>query len=134
MKSTRLLSIASVLFAVACSPTDHEPLPLGMWKIDSIYTHYNGFNFTRKDVTDEPYVEYLPEGKLKMSKGKESRYFSYEVKTDSLFHYLDHATEKFVINRSDKKHLVLRRDLRPLFKEANQVRYEIRFFSKVEHQ
>lgn len=122
------------MFLATCEFSKHKQIPLGVWRVDSVYTHYNGFSFMRKDVSDEPLTEYLPGGKLKMTKGNESRFFRYDLRTDdSLFHSLHgNVTEKFFIEKSDEDQLILRRSMNPLFGNKDQVRFEVRFMSKLE--
>ena len=131
MKSKLILALITILF-FQCSP-DKKKAIIGKWKIDSVYTYYNGFHFTRKDVGDEPLIEYLQDGKLKMTRGPESRMFAFEIDaSDTLIHRTreQREMEKFVIQRVDADKLILRRDMRPIFKSMNQERYEVRYLSK----
>jgi len=38
--------------------------------------------------------------------------------------------EKFIILKLDDEHLILKREMNPIFKGENQERYEIKYFSK----
>ena len=131
MKSRLPLVFFTVLL-FQCGP-DKKTAILGSWKVDSIYTYYNGFHFTRKDISDEPALEYLPEGKLKMTRGPEFRMFTFEIDPGDTLHHRtqeQREKEKFFIQHLDASTLVLRRDMRPIFKSLNQERYEVRYLSK----
>ena len=126
------LILAGVVFlTIACDTTDKSSI-IGTWKVDSIYTYYNGFTFTRKDIEDEPLLEYQSDGRLKMTKGRESRFFLFDSIEDTLFHRnLDHGMlEKFLIQKLNGNQLALRKEMRPVFTGKNQERYEIRYLSK----
>ncbi|MBA4057188.1 MAG: hypothetical protein C0490_20920 [Marivirga sp.] len=131
MKKSILL--LSSFFVLQCSPADKKTSIQGTWKVDSICTYYNGFTFTRKDIAEEPILEYQEDGKLKMSKGNESRLFSFEITPhDTLYHRTVDQTvlEKFSIQEVNIDQLILRKDLSPVFKGINQQRYETRYYSK----
>src|SRR5262245_58097157 len=121
------------LITMQCCTVDKKSSIIGSWKVDSIYTYYNGFDFTRLDVADEPILHYEAEGKLKMTKQEESRSFTFEISAqDTLLHRtLDNKVfDKFFVEKLDGKQLIIRKDLQPVFKGARQERYEIRFLSK----
>jgi hypothetical protein len=106
----------------------------GTWKIDSIYTYYNGYGFTRHDVHEEPVHHYQPDGRLRMTKEKEFRFFFYDLPDEDTLVYrkLDkEMLEKFFIVKIDQRQLVLRKERPPVFGGGNQERYEIKYFSKV---
>jgi len=132
MKIPLILSGLTFL-VMQCSPTDKKSSLIGSWKVDSIYTYYNGFAFTRKDIEDEPLLDYQSDGRLKMTKGKESRFFLFDMADqDTLFHRnLDHEVfEKFLIQEVNGNQLILRKEMQPVFRGNSQVRYEIRYLSK----
>ena len=122
-----------ILIIIQCRSDDKKISIIGTWKVDSIYTYYNGFDFTRQDVEDEPILHYEPDGQLRMTKREESRSFLFDLSVqDTLIHRtLDNKVfDKFFIQRIDRKQLILRKDLRPVFKGTKQERYEIKFLSK----
>jgi hypothetical protein len=106
----------------------------GTWRMDSVYSYYNGFAFTRKDILDEPLQRYEPDGSLVMTLKEESRtfYFSMPVR-DSLVHLAPDKSviDKFAIIALDNDVLALKKSLNPVFKGPQQERYEVRYFSKV---
>ena len=119
---------------VQCSGRDNMHSLEGTWRMDSVYSYYNGFTFTRKDIQDEPLQRYEPNGSLIMTLKEESRtfYFSMPV-PDSLIHLAADKSviDKFVIIRLDNDILALKKSLNPVFKGPQQERYEVRYFSKV---
>ncbi len=133
--NTKLLLVGlTCLVIFRCSHKDKESLILGAWKIDSVYSFYNGFGYTKYDVEEQPLRHYMQDGKLIMTRDKESRTFFYRIQNnDSLMHLDQEAKdiEKFLIVKLEKEKLVLRKELSPIFKGNNQQRYELRFFSKV---
>jgi hypothetical protein len=125
--------LAGIVFITITCDTKEKSSIVGTWKVDSIYTNYNGFTFTRKDIADEPLLEYQSDGRLKMTKGTESRFFLFDAIQDTLFHRnLDHAMlEKFLIQKLNGNQLALRKEMSPVFTTGkNQKRYEIRYLSK----
>lgn len=85
----------------------------------------------RRDFDEEPLIEYRGGGQLLMKLDKELRLFSYAVDADTLIHQNRGRNEKFIIVKANDKQLVLRKDLSPILSGKNQVRFEIRYFSRV---
>lgn len=124
--------ICAVLFQ--CAGSDSMHLLEGTWRMDSVYSYYNGFTFTRKDISNEPLQRYQPDGRLIMTIKEESRTFYFSVPVqDSLIHQDSDKSviDKFAIVRLDKDILALKKSLNPVFKGPQQERYEVRYFSKV---
>ncbi len=133
---TKLILAGFVFFLMQCT-SDNKTTVLGNWEVDSVYTYYNGFGFTRKDVEEEPLLEYQQDGKLKMTKGNESRFFLFELSSqDTLLHRNRDGKifEKFCIQKLNENQLVLRKEMHPVFKGNNQKRYEIRYLAKDKSQ
>ncbi len=131
----RHLSIALLTILTQCNPGNHSLLQ-GSWKTDSVYSYYNGFGFTRHEVEEEPLLHYKPDGNLTMTRGKETRSFFYEMPSgDTLIHRRPdkEILEKYVILKVDKDHLILKREMRPVFKGMNQERSEVRYYSRVSY-
>ena len=103
----------------------------GAWKVDSVYSFYNGFNMMSPGA--EPHYHFQEDGRLRMTLDKEFRYFNYELRNDSLhYHSNDNRVEeKFLILELDENHLTLKKTKSPLFKQNNQERYEIKYLSKI---
>lgn len=130
------MPVFAFLYILLCCAPEKKTAIQGIWKVDSIATYYNGFTFTRKDIGDEPILEYLPDAGLKMSKGDETRMFSFDIsEKDTLYHRTvdNELLEKFSIRELGADRLILRKDLAPVFKGANQERYEIRYLSRPRH-
>ena len=132
MKKSIVIS-ALILITLQCCTVDKKSSIIGSWKVDSIYTYYNGFDFTRQDVADEPILHYETDGQLRMTMQEESRSFEFDISVqDTLFHRtMDKKVfDKFFIQKLDRRQLILRKELRPVFKGVQQERYEIKFLSK----
>lgn len=131
-----LLLFLSGFIGVCCTqqPSDRKELIVGSWKTDSVYTFYNGFGFTRKDMEETPLQHYQADGKLKMTRDDESRFFFYSMPTtDSL---IQETLDKknlghFKILLLDENSLILKITKTPLFSGKNQERFEVRYFSRI---
>jgi hypothetical protein len=121
-----------VMIAVMCSHCQWEKSDLhGTWKLDSVYTYYNGFDMTSPGK--EPLYHFQDDGRLRMTQGTEFRFFIYEVENDSLsYHTLDdQLIDAFEILDIDDNKLILKKEKKVLFTEKNQERFEIKYFSRV---
>jgi len=131
---TKLFLSALILVSFQCNQRNKKSALQGTWKIDSVYSFYNGFGYTKYDVEEQPLRHYLADRKLMMTRGEEKRFFIYALEGDSLIHRDADKKflERFFVERLDGHNLVLRKELQPVFQGNNQRRYEIRYFSKVE--
>ena len=126
--------IAFVALFTQCGGPDNHLLLQGTWKTDSIYSYYNGFGFTRRGLEEEPLHHYEQEGRLRMTRGNESRSFFYDMRNgDTLIHRnLDkEILETFLILNLNTNRLVLKKEMRPIFGGIDQERSEVRYFSRV---
>jgi len=125
------LFTSAILFLTQCQKHDAAKL-FGTWKVDSVYTYYNGFNMTVPAA--EPIYHFQTDGRLRMTLGKEFRYFQYEIRNDTLaYHSADNkVSEKFLIENLGADQLSLKKNKSPLFKGKKQERYEVKYFSRVE--
>jgi len=133
MKNTPLAPLVFVILLACCAPDKRELLQ-GSWKIDSVYSFYNGFGFTRTDTEEEPLQHYQPDGRLRMTREAEFRFFLYEMPTsDSLVHRsLDKKMlSKYQVVKLDHERMVLRKEMQPVFPGKGQVRYELKYFSRI---
>ena len=129
-----IIACGIVATLVQCSGRDNMHSLEGTWRMDSVYSYYNGFTFTRKDILDEPLQRYEPDGSLIMTLKEESRTFYFSMPVgDSLIHLSPDKSvlDKFDIINLDNDILALKKTLNPVFKGAQQQRYEVRYFSKV---
>ena len=129
MKFSALL-IFTTFFLSQCKTRSVEDLH-GTWKVDSVYSFYNGFDMT--SAVEEPFYHFQPDGRLRMTQDLEYRYFKYSLQGDSLTYTTleDKRVDGLLIVDLDHDHLVLKKDKSLLFKGGNQQRFEIKYFSKV---
>lgn len=126
--STLLMLMLLVL--TQCQTKDVSNLH-GTWKVDSVYSFYNGFDMTSPG--QEPLYHFQPDGRLRMSKDKEYRYFIYKVQNDSLIYTTvdDKRVDGLLILDVNEQQMVLKKAKSILFKGNNQERFEIKYLSKV---
>lgn len=105
----------------------------GSWKLDSLYSFYNGFGTTTSDLADEPAFRFGQDKKLVMTIGQESRDHRYHLSDSGSLEIktMDGTPlAAYRILKVNEYQLVLREEKRPLFKQAGQERFEIRFYSR----
>jgi hypothetical protein len=132
MQAKFFVFLAIVL--VACNDSDRRTLIQGSWKKDSVYTYYNGYGLTFRDMEESPIQHYQPNGRLRMTRDQESRYFLYSLPSgDSLIQQtLDQKNlGRFLILTLDDGHLALKKSSSPIFPGKNQEKYEIQYFSRI---
>lgn len=125
-----LLSPFGLLLFAQCQTKDINSLQ-GTWKVDSVYSFYNGFDMTSPG--QEPLYHFQPDGRLRMTKDKEYRYFFYKVQNDSLIYTTldDKRVDGLLILDVNDQQLVLKKSKSLLFMGGNQERYEIKYLSRV---
>lgn len=130
MTLSTLLLFLTLLLLTQCRTKDVSSLH-GTWKVDSVYSFYNGFDMTSPG--QEPLYHFQPDGRLRMSKDKEYRYFIYKVQGDSLVYTTleDRRVDGLLILDVNDQQLVLKKAKSNLFKGNNQERFEIKYLSKV---
>jgi hypothetical protein len=129
MTANALLMLMLLLFTT-CQTKDVSHLH-GTWKVDSVYSFYNGFDMTSPG--QEPLYHFQPDGRLRMSKDKEYRYFIYKIQNDSLIYTTadDKRVDGLLILDVNEQQLVLKKAKSVLFKGNNQDRFEIKYLSRV---
>jgi hypothetical protein len=130
MKFSALLFFTMLLLS-QCKKTNVADLH-GTWKVDSVYSFYNGFDMT--SAVQEPFYHFQSDGRLRMTQDLEYRYFKYNVQGDSLTYSTleDKRIDGLLIVALDDSHLVLKKHKSLVFKGGgNQQRFEIKYFSKV---
>src|SRR5688572_3518236 len=87
----------------------------GTWQVDSVYSFYNGFDMTSPG--QEPLYHFQPDGRLRMTKDKEFRYFIYKVQGDSLIYTTsdDRRVDGLLILEINDQQLVLKKAKSVLF-------------------
>jgi hypothetical protein len=129
MKFSALLFCTTFLLS-QCTTRNVSDLH-GTWKVDSVYSFYNGFDMT--SAVQEPFYHFQSDGRLRMTQDLEYRYFKYSLQGDSLTYSTleNKRIDGLLIVALDEDHLVLKKDKSLLFKGGNQQRFEIKYFSKV---
>lgn len=123
------------IFILAACDRDVAKNVQGSWQLDSIYSFYNGFGYTNTDVGEEPRYHFQTDGRLRMTKNTEYRYFQFTLLNDTL-HYQNpsmHVSEKYFVMKADERQLVLRKEKKVLFTGKDQQRFEIKYFSRIQN-
>jgi hypothetical protein len=126
----QILFVCSVMFFARCGTRNMSDL-LGTWKVDSVYSYYNGFSMI--SASQEPLYHFQEDGQLRMTQNNEFRNFVYHVQGDSLTYSTldDKRVDGLLILTLNDQHLVLKKTKSHLFKGVNQERYEVKYFSKI---
>lgn len=130
----QLRFLAFVLFAgYSCAPRDLHTEIEGTWKIDSVYTYYNGFSSMETTIIDLEQYTYLPDGQVNVSWMGSTRKMTYDLAARDTLKYFEneHEVSRYQIINLRDGHMILRKDKPPLFAGGAQDRYEIRYFSRV---
>ena len=117
----------------SCSGKDPHQAIQGTWKIDSVFTFYNGFGSMETTIVDLEQYTYLPDGRVDVSWSGTTRSMLYDLSTQDTLKYFEnkHEVSRYQILKLGGDRMVLRKDKPPLFSGAKQERYEIRYFSRV---
>jgi hypothetical protein len=126
--------LMGLMLLFGCKNQNPERLILGAWKVDSIYTFYNGFDFMRRSVGEDPGLEFKTNGLGIFSIREEQRPFRYTIRLpDTVKLMTDDSSRvlyEYKIYQLTPHNMVLRQEKKTLFKEKNQDRYEIRYLSR----
>ena len=118
---------------VACNEPKETEL-LGSWRLDSVYDYHNGFTFTNRDPYPKEVHEYKND-KTMIRKGMGEQLEYHYSCVDSILKLTGSAgnpSGEFIIVQLDDNRLALKENKKPMFQSKNEVRYEIRFFSKTD--
>lgn len=127
--------IIAVLLALAissCQP-DYVGSIAGSWQIDSVYDYYNGFGFTNRAPSPREVFDYQADHIVFRKGMGEQLEYRYQIK-DSILTFTDQTGrpgDDYIIIQLDQEQLALKKNKTPLFGGKNQLRYEIRFFSRI---
>lgn len=132
----------SILFIIiiigglcSCRSEPPEQLIRGAWQVDSTYSFYNGFEY-RQSTPGSDWATYIydTQGTVKEAKYGTFRPYQYRFDGKNLIWTTPDASEEipFEILALNRQRMVLRRDKPPLFPGKGQVRYEIRYFSRID--
>jgi hypothetical protein len=128
-----LVSLASCLLFTSCNPSAEVKI-LGAWRIDSIYDNYNGFGFTNTNPSPQEVYEYRKDNTVLRKGMGEQLVYQYQLR-DSILLLTDASRrpgDEYIILHVDQNNLALKKNKKPLFPGKNQVRYEVRYFTKID--
>lgn len=133
MEKLALSLILCIAMLSACQRTNKQQL-VGKWKLDSAYYHYNQFGFSSGGWHQEELYEFLPSGETRTIAQKSALTNEYKVDDNELCYFNEEGVliNTYEILLLDRDHLVLRAEKQPLFDGANQNRFEVRYFSKLD--
>lgn len=123
-----------LIFLLASCHSSNDGQIIGNWRMDSIYDNYNGFSFTNTNPFPKEVYEYR-ENKTVLRKGMGERLeYRYGI-TDSIL-TITNATgnqpSEFTILHLDENRMALKKNKKFLFPGNNQVRYEVRYFTRID--
>lgn len=127
-----LIAVFIILCASCNSPIDVQII--GNWRMDSIYDNYNGFSFTNTNPFPKEIHEYRENQKMLRKGMGEQLEYGYSV-ADSILTLKDatgNQESEFIILQLDKNWMALKKNKKFLFPGNNQVRYEIRYFTRMD--
>ena len=131
--SVKILVAALYITWTSCNPKADVQI-IGNWRMDSIYDNYNGFSFMNTNPYPKEVYEYR-ENNTVLRKGMgEQLEYGYNV-SDSTLTLKDptgNQSSKFIILYLDEKQMALKKNKKVLFPGKNQVRYEVRYFTRID--
>jgi len=128
------LTTILLFFLTACSSAPEDRIT-GVWRVDSTYNYYNGFDYTERDEgIDWADCWYAADGAVKEIRFATYREYRYHIRGDRLVweSMADGREVNFEVLHLGPNRLVLKRVKPPMFPGDNQERYEVRYFSRTE--
>ncbi len=133
MNYTSLIILAIItLHSCGSAP---ETTIRGVWKVDSVYLYYNGFEQRQyQPGSDWATYHYNPEGTVREIKFDTYRSYSYDFIGDTLLwrSAAGQLQGKYEILLLSPERMVLKKEKAPIFPGKNQERFEVRYFSRTE--
>ena len=129
----RILVVALWLACVSCNQSADVQI-IGNWRMDSIYDNYNGFSFTNTNPFPKEVYEYKKNNTVLRKGMGEQLEYRYHL-SDSILTLTDtacNAGSEFIILHIDKNRMALKKNRKFLFPGKNQVRYEVRYFTRID--
>ena len=129
----RILVVTSSILCASCNPPADVQI-IGNWRMDSIYDNYNGFSFTNANPYPKEVYEYRKDNTVLRKGMGEQLEYRYRL-TDSILTLVDltgNQGSEFIILHLDENRMTLKKDRKFLFPGKNQVRYEVRYFSRID--
>jgi hypothetical protein len=135
---SRVINVKNLILALcvawsSCSPKADVQI-IGNWRMDSIYDNYNGFSFTNTNPYPKEVYEYRKNNTVLRKGMGEQLEYRYLV-NDSILSLTDSAGKagsEFIILHLDKDRMALKKNRKVLFPGKNQVRYEVRYFTRID--
>ncbi len=136
MSRAIIVKILVVVLCVAwssCNPTADVQV-IGNWRMDSIYDNYNGFSFTNTNPYPKEVYEYRNDNTvLRKGMGEQLEYrYNLEDSTLTLTDATGDQSSEFIILHLDQDKMALKKNRKVLFPGKNQVRYEVRYFTRID--
>lgn len=131
---TILVLLVFMLVMSGCGK-NHREMIVGKWKIDSIYTYYNGYGMMDGDSLDLEQYSYYENGDVDVSWLGSTKQMKYALKGRDSLLYFENGGEasRYLIIGLTSQQLILKKTKKPLFNGSGQERYEVRYFSRVEN-
>jgi hypothetical protein len=129
----RILVVALWLACVSCNQSADVQI-IGNWRMDSIYDNYNGFSFTNTNPFPKEVYEYRRNNTVLRKGMGEQLEYKYLL-TDSILSITDatgNPASEFIILHLDKNRMALKKNRKFLFPGKNQIRYEVRYFTRID--
>ena len=121
------------ILCASCNPSADVQI-IGNWRMDSIYDNYNGFSFTNTNPYPKEVYEYRKNNTVLRKGMGEQMEYRYNL-TDSALTLTDTSGNQrsgFIILHLDKNRMALKKNRKFLFPGKNQVRYEVRYFTRID--
>jgi hypothetical protein len=129
----KILIAALCVTLSSCNPKADVQI-IGNWRMDSIYDNYNGFSFTNTNPYPKEVYEYRKNNTvLRMGMGEQLEYrYNLSDSTLTLTDATGSQNSEFIILHLDKNRMALKKNRKFLFPGKNQVRYEVRYFTRID--
>ena len=128
----KILVVSLCTALLSCNPKAEVQI-IGNWRMDSIYDNYNGFSFTNTNPYPKEVYEYRKNNTVLRKGMGEQLEYRYSL-ADSMLTLTDatgNQSSEFIILQLDKNGMALKKNRKFLFPGKNQVRYEVRYFTRI---
>ncbi len=131
--TVKVLTVVLCTAWVSCNPKADVQI-IGNWRMDSIYDNYNGFSFTNTDPHPKEVYEYRKNNTVLRKGMGEQLEYQYRLADSilTLSNAMGNQNSEFIILHLDENRMALKKNRKFLFPGKNQVRYEIRYFTKID--
>lgn len=113
----------------ACNPSMEKDLE-GSWKLDSVVHHYNQFHY--QELRNQDITYQFSQGELLLIHPQNTLTLHYQISQDSLLWIdsLHQQISRYALLTLDEKQLILKEDLLPFFRQGDQLRYQLFYYSR----